>query len=81
MHFFSFSVTWKKNDVEIRSDTFHMARAEGERYSLAIKQMRPSDAGSYCVTAVNTAGSASCSAMLYIQSGEARPDLLLDVVF
>lgn len=66
------SVTWRKSDVEIRSDALHVLKAAGERHSLAIKQMRPSDAGSYCVTAVNAAGSASCSATLYIQSGEAR---------
>ncbi|GLD63422.1 striated muscle preferentially expressed protein kinase isoform X2 [Lates japonicus] len=62
------TVTWRKNNVEIRSDAFHVVKAEGERHSLAIKQMRLNNAGSYCVTAVNTAGRASCSAMLYIQS-------------
>ena len=82
------SVTWRKNNVEIRSDAFHAVRAEGERHSLALRQMRPSDAGSYCVTAVNAAGRASCSAALSVQSGgrwEDTPakntqkgDLLLD---
>ncbi|XP_062270568.1 striated muscle preferentially expressed protein kinase [Scomber scombrus] len=62
------TVTWKKNNVEIRSDAFHVVKAEGERHSLVIKQMRPNNAGSYCVTAVNTAGRASCSAVLSIQS-------------
>ncbi|KAM7365660.1 hypothetical protein PAMP_016575 [Pampus punctatissimus] len=62
------TVTWKKNNVEIRSDAFHVVKAEGEKHSLVIKQMRPNDAGSYCVTAVNTAGRASCSAALCIQS-------------
>uniref|UniRef100_A0A4W6F4F6 non-specific serine/threonine protein kinase n=1 Tax=Lates calcarifer TaxID=8187 RepID=A0A4W6F4F6_LATCA len=62
------TVTWRKNNVEIRSDAFQVVKAEGERHSLAIKQMRLNNAGSYCVTAVNTAGRASCSAMLYIQS-------------
>uniref|UniRef100_A0AAQ6AL90 Striated muscle enriched protein kinase b n=1 Tax=Amphiprion ocellaris TaxID=80972 RepID=A0AAQ6AL90_AMPOC len=65
------TVTWRKNNVEIRSDAFHVVKAEGERHSLLIKEMRPSNAGSYCVTAANAAGRASCSAMLYIQSGEA----------
>lgn len=64
------SVTWGKNNVEIRSDAFHVVTAEGEKHSLLIKQMRPSNAGSYCVTAVNPAGTASCGATLYIQSGE-----------
>lgn len=58
--------------MELRSDAFHVVTAEGERHGLLIKQMRPSSAGSYCVTAVNAAGAASCSARLYIQSGEAR---------
>ncbi|KAF1371856.1 hypothetical protein PFLUV_G00273700 [Perca fluviatilis] len=62
------TVTWRKNNVEIRSDAFHVVRAEGERHSLVIKQLRPNNAGSYCVTAVNTAGRASCSATLFIQS-------------
>lgn len=68
----AFSVTWRKSNVEIRSDAFHVVKAEGERHSLVIKQMRPNDAGSYCVTAVNAAGRASCGARLYIQSGETR---------
>lgn len=69
------SVTWRKNNVEIRSDAFHVVKAEGEKHSLLMKQMRPNDAGSYCVTAVNPAGRASCSATLYIQSGETRPEV------
>lgn len=64
------SVTWRKNNVEIQSDAYHVVKAEGEKHSLVIKQMRPNNAGSYCVTAVNTAGRASCSATLYMQSGE-----------
>nr|XP_046238165.1 striated muscle preferentially expressed protein kinase isoform X3 [Scatophagus argus] len=62
------TVTWRKNNVEIRSDAFHVVKAEGEKHSLVIKQMRPNNAGSYCATAVNPAGRASCSATLYIQS-------------
>ncbi|XP_070711425.1 striated muscle preferentially expressed protein kinase [Pempheris klunzingeri] len=62
------TVTWRKNNVEIRGDAVHVVRAEGEKHSLVIRQMRPNNAGSYCVTAVNPAGSASCSATLYIQS-------------
>lgn len=73
--FSTFSVTWRKNNVLIRSDAFHVVKAEGRRHSLVIKQMRPNNAGSYCVTAVNTAGRASCSATLYIQSGETSPEM------
>uniref|UniRef100_I3K362 Striated muscle enriched protein kinase a n=1 Tax=Oreochromis niloticus TaxID=8128 RepID=I3K362_ORENI len=68
------TVTWRKNNVEIRCDAFHVVKAEGEKHSLVIKEMRLSNAGSYCVTAVNAAGRASCSATLYIQSGEAGPE-------
>lgn len=73
--FSTFSVTWRKNNVEIRSDAFHVVKAEGEKHSLVIKQMRPSNAGLYCVTAVNMAGRASCSATLYIQSGETSSEM------
>lgn len=71
----SSSVTWRKSGVEIQSDAFHVVKAEAEKHSLVIKQMRPSDAGSYRVTAVNPAGRESCSATLFIQSGEARPEM------
>ncbi|XP_041637580.1 striated muscle preferentially expressed protein kinase isoform X2 [Cheilinus undulatus] len=62
------TVTWRKNNVEIRTDAFHVVKYEGERHSLVIKHMRPNNAGSYCVSAVNPAGRASCSATIYIQS-------------
>ncbi|XP_060888188.1 striated muscle preferentially expressed protein kinase [Labrus mixtus] len=62
------TVTWRKNSVEIRSDAFHVVKSEVERHSLLIKHMRPNNAGSYCVSAVNPAGRASCSATIYIQS-------------
>lgn len=61
--------------MELRSDAFYMVKSEGEKHSLVIKEMRPHNAGSYCVTAVNAAGSASCSATLYILSGESGPDM------
>ncbi|XP_067357586.1 striated muscle preferentially expressed protein kinase isoform X3 [Channa argus] len=66
------TVTWRKNNVELRSDAFHSVKAEGEKHSLVIKQMRPNNAGSYCATAVNAGGTASCSATLYIQSEPAH---------
>ncbi|XP_055369100.1 striated muscle preferentially expressed protein kinase isoform X2 [Betta splendens] len=62
------TVTWRKNHVEIQSDAFHAVKAEGETHSLVIKQMRPSNAGLYSVTAVGATGRASCSATLSIQS-------------
>ncbi|XP_019128792.2 striated muscle preferentially expressed protein kinase isoform X2 [Larimichthys crocea] len=62
------TVTWRKSGVEIQSDAFHVVKAEAEKHSLVIKQMRPSDAGSYRVTAVNPAGRESCSATLFLQS-------------
>lgn len=61
--------------MAIRSDASHVVKADGEEHSLLIKQMRPNNAGSYCVTAVNPAGRASCAATLYIQSGETRPEV------
>ena len=60
--------------MEVRSDGARAVQANGEKHSLLIKRMRPSDAGSYCVTAVNMAGGVSCRATLYIQSGEATPE-------
>lgn len=60
--------------MEIRSDASHVVKAEGEKHGLVIKQMRLNNAGSYCVTAVNPAGRETCSATLYIQSGETRPE-------
>ncbi|XP_035478783.2 striated muscle preferentially expressed protein kinase isoform X2 [Scophthalmus maximus] len=62
------TVTWRKDNVEMQSDAFHAVKAAGEEHSLLMKQMRPNDAGSYCVTAVSAAGKASCVAALRIQS-------------
>lgn len=56
--------------MEIWSDAFHVVKAEGEKHSLVIKEMKLHNAGSYCVAAVSPAGCTSCSATLYIQSGE-----------
>ncbi|XP_036396104.1 striated muscle preferentially expressed protein kinase-like isoform X2 [Megalops cyprinoides] len=61
-------VTWKRNDVEIKSSPTHVVKVEGERHSLLIKKAKPSDAGTYCVTAVNEAGKTACNATLFIQS-------------
>uniref|UniRef100_A0A1A8ETI8 non-specific serine/threonine protein kinase n=1 Tax=Nothobranchius korthausae TaxID=1143690 RepID=A0A1A8ETI8_9TELE len=62
------TVTWRKNNVALRSDAFYVVKSEGKQHSLVIKEMRRHNAGSYCVTAVNAAGSASCSAAVHIQS-------------
>lgn len=73
LFFFTFavsSVTWRKNNGAIQSDASHVVSSEGDTHSLLIKQMSPSSVGSYCVTAVNPAGTASCSATLDIQPGE-----------
>lgn len=69
-HHFSSSVTWRKNNVELRSDAFCAIKTEGEKHTLLIKELRPHNAGSYCVTAANEAGTSSCSAFLHIQPGE-----------
>ncbi|MED6263555.1 hypothetical protein CHARACLAT_005723, partial [Characodon lateralis] len=62
------TVTWRKNNVELRSDAFYNVKTEGEVHTLLIKELRPHNAGSYCVTAANTAGISSCSGTLYIRS-------------
>lgn len=59
--------------MAIRSDAFHAVGSAGDIHSLLLKQMRPSSVGSYCVTAVNPAGTASCSATVNIQQGETEP--------
>uniref|UniRef100_A0A3Q2GII2 Ig-like domain-containing protein n=1 Tax=Cyprinodon variegatus TaxID=28743 RepID=A0A3Q2GII2_CYPVA len=64
------TVTWRKNNVELRSDAFCAIKTEGEKHTLLIKELRPHNAGSYCVTAANEAGTSSCSAFLHIQPGE-----------
>ncbi|XP_015229457.1 PREDICTED: striated muscle preferentially expressed protein kinase isoform X2 [Cyprinodon variegatus] len=61
------TVTWRKNNVELRSDAFCAIKTEGEKHTLLIKELRPHNAGSYCVTAANEAGTSSCSAFLHIQ--------------
>lgn len=45
-------------------------KVEGERHSLLIKWTKPSDAGTYTVTATNEVGEMSSSATLFIKSGE-----------
>ncbi|XP_029696722.1 striated muscle preferentially expressed protein kinase isoform X8 [Takifugu rubripes] len=71
------TVTWRKNNGAIQSDAFHVVSSEGDTHSLLIKQMSPSSVGSYCVTAVNPAGTASCSATLDIQPGAGETMLMI----
>ncbi|XP_035984095.1 striated muscle preferentially expressed protein kinase isoform X4 [Fundulus heteroclitus] len=61
------TVTWRKNNVELRSDAFYTVKREGEIHTLLIKKLRPHNAGLYCVTAANTTGTSSCSATLHLQ--------------
>ncbi|XP_042558874.1 striated muscle preferentially expressed protein kinase isoform X2 [Clupea harengus] len=61
-------VRWRKGETEMTHSSTHTLRAEGERHSLTIRQMKPSDAGTYHVTAINTMGQASASATLYIRA-------------
>ncbi|KAM4711372.1 striated muscle preferentially expressed protein kinase [Anableps anableps] len=62
------TVTWRKDNVKLRSDAFYAVQTEGKMHTLLIKELRVHNAGSYCVTAANMAGTSSCSATLYIQS-------------
>ncbi|KAJ8012453.1 hypothetical protein DPEC_G00042940 [Dallia pectoralis] len=59
-------VTWRRDNVKIVSSPNYVVKVEGEQYSLLIKCTKPSDAGAYCVTAVNEAGKASSSAVISI---------------
>lgn len=56
--------------MEIKNSPTHVVKVEGERHSLLIKWTKPSDAGTYTVTATNEVGKASSSATLFIKPGE-----------
>ncbi|XP_055727978.1 striated muscle preferentially expressed protein kinase-like, partial [Salvelinus fontinalis] len=60
-------VTWRRDNIEITNSPNYGVKVEGERYSLLIKCAKPSDAGTYCVTAANEAGRASSSATLSVK--------------
>uniref|UniRef100_A0A087Y9R8 non-specific serine/threonine protein kinase n=1 Tax=Poecilia formosa TaxID=48698 RepID=A0A087Y9R8_POEFO len=64
------TVTWRKNNVELRTNAFYTVQTKGETHTLLIKELRAHDAGSYCVTAANMAGTSSCKATLSIHPGE-----------
>ncbi|XP_051761954.1 striated muscle preferentially expressed protein kinase isoform X2 [Ctenopharyngodon idella] len=61
-------VTWKRDNIEIKNSPTHVVKVEGERHSLLIKWTKPSDAGTYTVTATNEVGEVSSSATLFIKS-------------
>ncbi|XP_051998795.1 striated muscle preferentially expressed protein kinase-like [Xyrauchen texanus] len=61
-------VSWKKDNTEIKNSPTHVVKVEGERHTLLIKWTKPSDAGTYTVTATNEVGVASSSATLFIKS-------------
>lgn len=48
----------------------YTVKVEGERHSLLIKSAKISDAGKYCVTAVNQVGRASSSSILIVKPGK-----------
>ncbi|XP_026127118.1 striated muscle preferentially expressed protein kinase-like isoform X3 [Carassius auratus] len=61
-------VTWKRDNTEIKNSPTHVVKVEGERHTLLIKWTKPSDAGTYTVTATNEVGEMSSSATLFIKS-------------
>uniref|UniRef100_A0A673FZR4 non-specific serine/threonine protein kinase n=1 Tax=Sinocyclocheilus rhinocerous TaxID=307959 RepID=A0A673FZR4_9TELE len=63
-------VTWKRDNIEIKNSPTHVVKVEGERHTLLIKWTKPSDAGTYTVTATNEVVEMSSSATLFIKSGE-----------
>lgn len=65
-----YTVTWKRDNIEIKNSPTHVVKVEGERHTLLIKWTKPSDAGTYTVTATNEVGEMSSSATLFIKSGE-----------
>nr|XP_033803021.1 striated muscle preferentially expressed protein kinase isoform X2 [Geotrypetes seraphini] len=76
-------VSWKKDNIPLRSSSTHVIKAEGERYTLLIRQARTSDAGVYTVTAVNEVGESCSSGTLTIRTAPTAephryPDHLLN---
>jgi len=57
--FILYAVTWKRDNIEIKNSATHVVKVEGERHSLLIKWTKPSDAGTYTVTATNEVGEVS----------------------
>ncbi|XP_066519297.1 striated muscle preferentially expressed protein kinase [Hoplias malabaricus] len=63
-----YQVTWRKGDVQLKDGSRYEVEAEEGRHTLRIRQMRPSDAGTYSVTASGKGGRVSSTATLFIQS-------------
>uniref|UniRef100_A0AAY4B2N7 Striated muscle preferentially expressed protein kinase n=1 Tax=Denticeps clupeoides TaxID=299321 RepID=A0AAY4B2N7_9TELE len=64
-------------EIPIRDGLTCVVEREAARYSLIIQQMRPSDAGTYHITAVNSAGQAGSSATLFISTGDIDPQFVI----
>ncbi|XP_072539916.1 striated muscle preferentially expressed protein kinase [Salminus brasiliensis] len=64
----SYQVMWRKGDMQLKDGAGYEVQAQGERHTLRIRQMRPSDAGTYSITATSKAGRVSSTATLFIQS-------------
>ncbi|XP_037392212.1 striated muscle preferentially expressed protein kinase isoform X3 [Pygocentrus nattereri] len=63
-----YQVTWRKGDVQLKDGAGYEVIAERGRHALHIRQMRPSDAGTYSVIATGKLGRVSSRATLFIQS-------------
>ncbi|KAF6738702.1 Striated muscle preferentially expressed protein kinase [Oryzias melastigma] len=61
------TVTWTKDNIDVSGFANFLVKVEGERHSLLIKSAKTSDAGKYCVTAVNQVGKASCCGTVVIE--------------
>ncbi|XP_055472559.1 striated muscle preferentially expressed protein kinase isoform X2 [Psammomys obesus] len=62
-------VSWKKDGSPLHSEGRLLIRAEGERYTLLLREARAADAGSYTATATNELGQASCASSLAVRPG------------
>nr|XP_020647830.1 striated muscle preferentially expressed protein kinase isoform X2 [Pogona vitticeps] len=60
-------VSWRKDGVPFRSSTSRPIKAEGERHTLLVRNVRTADAGLYTVCATNEVGEACCSAILSVR--------------
>uniref|UniRef100_A0A8D0BPJ1 Ig-like domain-containing protein n=1 Tax=Salvator merianae TaxID=96440 RepID=A0A8D0BPJ1_SALMN len=60
-------VSWRKDGIPFRSSTAHPIKAEGERHTLLVRNVRVVDAGLYTVCATNEVGEACCSAILTVR--------------
>ncbi|XP_060628877.2 striated muscle preferentially expressed protein kinase isoform X1 [Anolis sagrei] len=60
-------VSWRKDGVPFRSSTNRPIKAEGERHTLLVRNVRVADAGLYTVCATNEVGEACSSAILNVR--------------